>query len=754
MMNITKLRFWCGLVALLGVVLPMRAQVGNTALLGSGAESKTRWDLLADKSSLEPGRTNTVALRMHVATGWHTYWRQPSDSGEIGQAPSVQWTLPEGVRIGDLSWPTPEAKYEAALRDTAYVYHDEVWLLAPVIVGREVAPGPITIRGEIKWQECDADHCFPRRAQISLASVVGPTASVTPELIAEFAAAKARLPMTADFSVDLKWLDPASSASRRFAVEFDRSPGHWNFFPHDNPLIALGDSDPSLVKDLGGRIQVVKQATKTGADWPTTVRGVVVDLDDRGRALAAWEAEARGRADGLVMAAPSVAAIVKASPGSVATAATPESSVPAAPVASFWAMLGAAFLGGLILNVMPCVLPVIALKILGFVRQSQESPARVRVLGLAYGAGVLISFVGLALMIIIAQAMRGWASWGMQFQDARFLVLMTTLVTLVSLNLFGVFEIHLGSRTMTAASGLAQREGIGGALANGILATVLATPCTAPFLAPALGYAIPQKSAAIILLFFLAIGLGLATPYVILCWNPRWLKLLPKPGAWMEKFKMAMGFPMLATAVWLFTLTVAHFGEDGILWMGIFLVMMSLAAWIYGDFVQRAHRRPVLGWIAFGVVVGSSYFFILEGRLEWRVPNVPSGAAVVDSTRNRGSHLPWEKWSPSAVSAARAAGRPVLVDFTAKSCLICQLNKKIAIEVPAVAEKIRTNDVAILKGDFTMEDPQILEELQRYGRSGVPLVLVYSRDPKAPPQVLPASLSKGMVLDALEQAIR
>lgn len=738
MRKITRLPPWLALLSLFWVVLPLRAQIGAPGRLNSASGSHVRWEMVSDQVVVVPGRTNSVALRMRIAPDWHTYWQQPSDSGDIGQAPSVRWTLPPGVSVGELAWPTPEAKYDPTLRDTAYIYHGEVWLLAPLVLGPEVAPGSLNLQAEIKWQECDANQCLPQKTLVSLDLTVGSAARPATELESGFAAARAKLPSPADFAVLLQWLDPPTSEARRFLVEFARPSGRWDFFPYQNPGLALGDADASVVKDLGGRLQVTKRATKTGQDWPSVIHGLVVHLDEQGHPLEGRVANAR-----------------QVDPETPSISGTPPSdAAPAAPAASFWAMLGAAFLGGLILNIMPCVLPVIALKILGFVRQSQESPARVRILGLAYGAGVLISFVGLALMIIIAQSIRGWASWGMQFQDARFLVLMTTLVTLVSLNLFGVFEVHLGSRTMTAASGFAQREGVWGALANGVLATVLATPCTAPFLAPALGYAIPQKSAAIILLFFLMIGLGLATPYVVLCWNPRWLKLLPKPGAWMEKFKMAMGFPMLATAVWLLYLTVPHFGEDGVLWMGIFLVMAALAAWIFGEFVQRAHRRPIFGWVAVGIVVAVGYGFILEGRLEWRMPNPQAGAGATTTTTRGGSHLPWEKWSPAAVAAARAAGRTVLVDFTAKSCLICQLNKKIAIEVPAVAEKIRTNDVTILKGDFTMEDPAILEELQRYGRSGVPLVLVYPRDGKGAPQVLPASLTKGVVLDALDRANR
>lgn len=732
-MNMMKNLIWWRCLASVWMALSVHSQVSEPIALGGIPGFNVRWEVLVDHASVPPGSTNMLALRIRSAPEWYTYWRQPSDSGEIGQAPTITWTLPPGVQVGDFAWPAPERKYDPTLRDTSYLYHGEVWLLAPLIVGAEVPVGPILLEGEVKWQECNADNCIPRKTKVRANVQVGSPVPAPADTLAGFEVARERLPRPADFAVDLRWLDPPSAKSRRWMVEFSKPSGGWDFFPYGNPDISLGDADASSVKELGGRIQITKTATKTGAEWPQSVRGLVVQLDGKGRPTAAWETVARAVSS---TSAPGVAGVSGAKT--------------AGPAPSFWAMLGAAFLGGLILNFMPCVLPVIALKILGFVRQSQESPARVRILGLAYGGGVLLSFLGLAVLVILAQAVKGWASWGMQFQDARFLVVMTTLVTLVAMNLFGIFEVHLGGSTMTAASGLARREGIGGAVANGVLATVLATPCTAPFLAPALGYAIPQKSAAIILLFFLMIGIGLAAPYVVLCWKPTWLKWLPKPGAWMEKFKMAMGFPMLATAVWLLTLTIPHFGEDGILWMGLFLVLVALAAWIYGDFVQRGSRRRWLAWSFVAAVLAIAYGFILEGQLEWRALKSP---AATETAQGRRSVLSWEKWSSAAVATAQAAGHPVLVDFTARSCLLCQLNKKIAIEVPAVAAKIRTNNIVVLKADFTMEDPAILEELQRYGRSGVPLVLVYSRDPQAPPQVLAASLTQGMVLEALDKAL-
>jgi thiol:disulfide interchange protein DsbD len=407
-------------------------------------------------------------------------------------------------------------------------------------------------------------------------------------------------------------------------------------------------------------------------------------------------------------------------------------------------------LGGLILNIMPCVLPVIALKILGFVRQSGSRPAEIRRLGLIYGLGVWFSFLVLAGVVIGVKRAVGIASWGMQFGNPVFLVAMTSLVLLVALSLFGVYEINVGGKALDAAGDLASKEGPAGAFFNGMLAVALATPCTAPFLAPALGYAFAASPTTIVLVFS-AIAFGLASPYVILSFQPAWLKFLPKPGAWMERFKIAMGFPMLATALWLYTLAAHRLGIQGPLWLGLFLVGLALAAWVWGEFVQRARRNQTAGMIA-AVLIGSSFYaFALEKELDWRHPAPPAPAGSQGSPSLPGG-IAWQPWSAEAVAAARTTGKPVFVDFTADWCLTCKLNERSSIEIPEVREKLRSTGTIALKGDHTTVPQAISEELQRFGRAGVPLVLVYPRDASRPPLVLPEVLTPSMVLDALRQA--
>jgi thiol:disulfide interchange protein DsbD len=303
---------------------------------------------------------------------------------------------------------------------------------------------------------------------------------------------------------------------------------------------------------------------------------------------------------------------------------------------------------------------------------------------------------------------------------------------------------------MDAASRLSSRHGAAGTFFNGLLATVLATSCTAPFLSAAIGFAFAQP-APIILLILSTVGVGLAAPYVILSWQPGWLKFLPKPGAWMERFKVVMGFPMLAAAVWLFSLASLHYGERA-LWLAIFIVLVALAAWVYGEFIQRHRTRPVFAGAFIAAILVAAYAFALEGHLRWRQP--VSQTAKADNPENEPGGIPWQRWTPAAVAKARAGGRPVLVDFTAKWCLTCNTIVKPTLESTAVRDKVRELNVATFLADYTGFDSDITEELNRYGRRGVPLVIVFPSNATAAAIVLPDALTAGAVVAALQRAAR
>jgi thiol:disulfide interchange protein DsbD len=482
-------------------------------------------------------------------------------------------------------------------------------------------------------------------------------------------------------------------------------------------------SDVKVILDSAGELELSKSVKKFSGEWPKEISGVLV-VDD-----AAYDVK-------FPITDMSVAPVI---------GSTDDSSAPPA----LWKMLLYAFIGGLILNIMPCVLPVIALKILGFVNEAQSNAAHVRKLGLIYTIGVLLSFLALAALVLGVKAAGHHAGWGIQFSSPTFLVCLTTLVTLVALNLFGVFEVTLGGSALNKAGELASRSGAGGAFFNGVLATILATPCTAPFLGVALGFAFTQPS-EILVLIFLAVGGGLAAPYLLLSWNPTWLKFLPKPGAWMEKFKMAMGFPMIATAFWLMSLARGNYDDNKIVWLGVWLVFVATAAWIFGEFAQRGRKnRLVAGIIALIFLIGG-YAFALEKQLDWRRPHAVEPAASSLSTTN--GIWQTKPWSLDEVAKARSEGHPVLVDFTADWCLTCRVNAETSLEIESVSNKLKSIDAVAYRADYTHFPDNIYAELNRYKRAGVPLVLVFPKDTNAPPFVLPEVLTPSIVLEKLDAA--
>jgi len=592
-----------------------------------------------------------------------------------------------------------------------------------------VRSGSLDLEASVSWLECDV-QCVPGGETVKATLTVGTEAKPSKDA-ALIEAWQQKAPKSGDSLAAHAWLEKTTTTnSRPLLLEWTSTAAasEADFFPDASEDFEVQPATERVPAEPG-KIRLRKEVKKLAGDWPRQISGVLIQQSGTTRL-----------ADDVNLPLESSTTVAGGNhgPKSATGLVTP----------SLWKMLLYAFLGGLILNVMPCVLPVIALKILGFVGQAKDEPRRVRKLGLIYALGVLVSFLVLAGLVIGVKAAGHKAGWGMQFGNPQFLVLLTALVTLVALNLFGLFEINPGGRVMDAAGSLASKHGAAGAFFNGVLATLLATPCTAPFLGAALGFAFTQ-TVGIIVLIFAVVALGLASPYVILSWQPAWLKFLPKPGTWMERFKVAMGFPMLATAMWLFCLIPLHYGKRA-LWLGLFLVILALAAWVYGEFVQRGRAHRGLGLTAALVLLLGGYLYAVEGQLRWRSP--APDTSLAGSLKEGPDGIDWQRWSPAAVTQARAQSRPVFVDFTADWCLTCQANKRIAIDIPSVRAKLKEINAAALLGDYTRLPDDITTELNRYGRAGVPLVLVYPKNPSEPPQVLPEALTPGIVLGALERA--
>src|SRR6266545_2144733 len=671
------------------------------AALSVGAATKTQARLVLSAEAARPGETVLAGVLLKMAPGWHTYWK---NSGDSGAPTKIDWQLADGIRAGEIQWPVPAKLTVAGL--TTYVFQDEVLLIVPLTLADNVPAGPKELKAQVSWLECER-VCLPGKGEVTAVLEVGAKSKPSREIFL-FDAWKKKLPR-AESSIEAGawWEKEAGGGGSRPVVLEVALRDAEDFFPYRAKTFEIQAATEKLPAN-GDKVRLRKIVKKFEGDWPSQLQGIVLGKEKAGQAIE--------------VSVPIAAAPPASLAGDIGS--PPESR-------SLALVLVFAFIGGLILNVMPCVLPVIALKILGFVQQSKDAPQQVRRMGLIYGLGVLVSFLVLAGMVIAVKQAGHQASWGMQYQNPHFIIAMTILVLLVALNLFGVFEVTLGGRTLGAASELASRKGAAGAFFNGVLATLLATPCSAPFMGVALGFAFSQPP-AVIVLTLLTLGLGLAAPYVVLSWRPDWLKFLPKPGPWMEQFKKAMGFPMLATVVWLFRLTLSHFTRSDVFWFGIFLVALAMSAWIWGEFAQRAARRRWPGMAASLLVTGT----------------------VTALALSRAPELDWKPWSPEAVAKARAEGRPILVDFTADWCATCQVNMRTSINVKPVRKKLGEINAVTLVADFSKQDETIGQELEKFGRNAVPLVLVYPRDSNKPPIVLPDGyLTPRIVLDALDKAL-
>lgn len=692
----------------------------------------TTVDLLLPVESARPGDTVMAAVRLRSEPKWHTYWK---NSGESGSPTEIKWELPPGITAGEIRWPAPERLEAEGL--TTFVLHDEATLLVPLHLGPDVRPGPLELKAKVSWLECE-ELCVPGDANVSAALTIG-NESKNSANAALLERAQSNIPRDgASLNVNAGWEETTTNNLRNLLIEWPvkRPATDVDFFPYATDDFEVG-LKPELLPVDSSRVALRVTIKKSGVNWPSKIGGVIIQkIDGTKQAFEVFLTPPATEASKI---------------NAVGGAQSPSSAAPknTPPPAGLLIHLLLALCGGLILNLMPCVLPILSLKVLSIVNQQGAPASHARQHALVYTLGVLVSFWALAGLVIAGRL----ASWGEQFQDPRFVVIMTVLMTLVALNLFGIFEVILPGATVNKATELTAKSGLSGAFFNGILAVVLGASCVAPVLAAAIGWAISQPP-FIILLSFSMIGFGLALPFVLLSFFPATRRILPKPGAWMEKFKIVMGFPMLATAAWLLSQTADHFGERGPLWVGLFLVLLALAAWVYGEFHQRGSQRRGLAAIIAAIIAIGSYGWALESQLHWRNPPaiMPGNQSAAATSSDSG--IAWQQWSAAAVAKARAEGRPVLVDFTANWCLTCQLNKKTSLEIDSVRAKLKAINAVALIGDYTRKNPDITAELKRFERAGVPLVLVYSKDSTKPPEILPTVLTSGIVLEALDAAVK
>jgi thiol:disulfide interchange protein/DsbC/DsbD-like thiol-disulfide interchange protein len=693
--------------SLLSVVLRALGLVGLCAALAAPAQAapvrlgRLTAELVAERAGIAPGQTVHVALRQLIDDGWHTYWRNPGDSGE---ATTIDWTLPAGWRTGAIVWPAPQKLPTGPLMD--YGYTGEVLLPVDLTAPADARPGSTaTLKAHASFLVCK-DVCVPEDGTLSLTlPVVAGAAPSDPRWGSRIAATLASAPRP---SGALHAALTLSAAALRLSVAGAPAAGAQAayFYPYDGAAI-----DPAAAQaiDRGPNGLTLTLAPgpgfKTGKP-PGSLTGVLA-VGQQTFEITAPQGPPLPGAGGL------------------------GPPTPPAGLAEIALTLGAAFLGGLILNLMPCVFPVLAMKASALVGHAHE-PRRARLQGAAYLVGVLAAFLALGGGLIAARAAGQAVGWGFQLQSPNVVAGLALVMLAVALDLSGVFEVGGSLQAAAGQAGPAERgDGVVRAALTGLLAVAVAAPCTAPFMAGAIGVALTQ-SPVMALGVFAALGLGMAAPFVALAYAPGLLRLMPRPGAWMEGLKKALAFPMYGAAAWLAWVYAESAGADRLVNLLAAAVLTGLAAWLFGA-SQRASAvgRPAAPARAASVVALALGLVVVFWPVSARLSAQP--------------------FSPERLAMLRAAHKPVFVNFTAAWCVTCQVNDRLALSGGRVADAFGKAGVVYLKGDWTDRDATIEQALAEHGRAGVPLYLMYPAS-GGEAEVLPQILTEGTVVDAAKRA--
>ncbi len=691
-------------------------------------------ELVAASTAFVPGSENLVALKLTLEPGWHTYWRNPGDSG---LPTTLEWKLPQGVQAGPIEWLPPRPLPVGPL--TNYGYEGVAFHLVTLTSAAGATLGSeVTLAARADWLVC-RETCIPEGADLSLTLPVAASASPDPRHGATLERARAGLPRP----LDAAWKAAASGEGQNVVLTLvppagTSDPGRLRFYP----------DDPGRIEPSGAQV-LARQGDALSLALPVAyllepgfmrLTGLVVAdkpvFDGRGAAtvdLALTGGVVAGPKPAIdVAAAPAVAA---GSPATPARAAPDAQGAPSgARGTSMTLALAAlfAFLGGAILNLMPCVFPILSIKVLGFAERHDDR-GQMRREGLAFAGGVVLTFVALALMLVAARAAGAELGWGFQLQSPAVVTALALLFFALALNLSGVFEF--GQVLPAGLRGWSSANRTVDAFGAGILAVVVASPCTAPFMGAALGFALSQSIAAT-LAIFVALGIGMALPYLLLAWFPAWQRALPRPGAWMLRLKQLLAFPLYATVAWLAWVLGAQLDNDAVLRLALVLVAMGFALWAFGVRKAGAGRgfsiAAVIGAIA---AVAVAVPLLVHERVD-------ATAAAPATAEGR-----WMPWSEAGAREAVAGGRPVFVDFTAAWCVTCQVNKRTTLARADVDRAFDKANVQTLRADWTRRDARIGAALAALGRNGVPVYVLYR--PGKEPLLLPEILTPAVVLDAL-----
>ncbi len=688
------------------LLLPFCSAISAQVGMGEGVHAQLVTDALLP---LVAGQNFSATVVLDLQPGWHTYWQY---SGDSGIPTKVEWHLPEGWTVGPLEFSIPE-QYKEPGNMIIYGYENQSLLRATITSPLGLPKGKVyDLKATVSWLACK-ELCVPGSVEIHCA-VLGPTdgpvswpsASVPKGVWPE----KGSLP----FSIAI-----LGKKKTRMVSFVGKSDAGYELFPDPAGETTAGHVAPTVTPSDQGPVMLFT------IPWDGSAPFKALLVEKIGEVRKAWWIGGETKKE---------------------SAATPSSTLSSLSWGVLLVALFSGFLGGMILNLMPCVLPVISLKIFGFIAQAGESPVRILRHGLAFAAGIFVWFLGLGVLVIALQAGGSQVTWGaFQFQNPLFVVFLSVLVFLFALNLFGVFEVTLPGQAGASLDRAAARDGYSGSFFQGLFATLLATPCTAPFLGSALGFAFGQ-SPLVILAMFASVAFGMALPYLLLSAQPGWRRFIPKPGRWMDRLKQLMGFPLLATNLWLLWVLENQRGSEAMLLLLTLLLSLGFCAWIYGVVTAGREGKLRSFFQIFLLLITAGVLVILAQHIQQITPD--SAPSTGDKEQEE---IAWTRYTPASLEALRMEGKPVLLDFTASWCLTCQFNERMAINVPAVRRLLQEKGITAMKGDWTNADPSITAALKSFGRVGVPLVVFYPAGKKSAPVMLPELLTESIVLEALKR---
>lgn len=652
--------------------------------------------MVVPPAQIYPGQNFTAGLFFKLAPGWHVYWVNAGDSGEH---PIIHWNLPTGITAGSMQFPAPKRLPLGPLMD--FGYEHEVLFPIPMQVAANYTPeGPTAIlAGKVNWLVCQK-VCIPGNATLSVSRPAFPGAPSSPRNIAADQQLIQHFQSTLPQPLPSRDTAKFQSTSKGFVltVKTGQRENSAEFFPFGQDVINNDTPQPAQFFRNGVRISLTKDESLSKI--PDELHGLLVLGNGR-----AYE--------------------IHAAPGALALA----SGFP--PAGKLLSILLLAFAGGIILNLMPCVFPVLFLKGLALVQSSSEERRKLRLHGIVYTAGILICFWIIVGVLLALRAAGHNLGWGFQFQSPAFLVVLALLLFFLGLSLAGQFEI--GLNITGKGSSLAAKQGYAGSFFTGVLAVVVATPCTAPLMGAAIGYAL-AASAGISVAVFTAVALGLAFPYLLLSFNPGWTRLLPRPGAWMQVLKQAVSIPLFATVIWLVWVFNQTAASSSLVFLLSAFLLLAIAGWILGRWPAKAPAT-----VAAALVLACAVAAPI-----WSLHAFSPAPVHAENTE-------WQPFTPQLVASYRAEGKPVFVDFTASWCLSCQVNERVVLDRADVQQKLKSSGVELVRADWTRHDSTIANALAALGRDGVPTYVIYPADPKAPPRLLPEVLTTGSIFRALDQ---